>query len=78
MTSVQISSPATRIINCGRLVLSSGISHWLATGERPYDSEPSSFVISWRSHVISVLLTSHLSGDKLDCCDEDDLLNQEH
>jgi hypothetical protein len=61
----------------GKLLLTSGISNWIDTGCKPYDTEPSTLVLEWRRHCIAVIVTSHLNGDQLDTCDEDHALNQE-
>ena len=63
----------------GKLVLTRGISDWVATGVEPWAEEPNpgTFSLDWRRHTIAVIVTSHLNGDQLDTCDEDHALNHE-
>ena len=63
----------------GKLVLTRGISDWVATGVEPWAEEPNPGTLSldWRRHTIAVIVTSHLNGDQLDTCDEDHALNHE-
>ena len=75
-TMTIISNSNTRVINGGRVVLTSGISDWISTGCKPYDNQPSPLDEEWRRHCIAVILTSHLGGDQLDTCDSDHELNR--
>ena len=76
---MKIAAPAQRIINGGRLVITSGIKTWMDTGLEPFADEPNPSTLSkdWRQHYVSVILTSHLSGDAGDTCSEDAALNAE-
>ncbi len=72
-------SPVERVSNGGRLIVTSGIREWIATGVEPYQSEPNENTLghSFRQHHIAVLVTEHLSCSQLDTCDEDFALNQD-
>ena len=76
---MQTSIASHRLINGGALVMTQGINDWVATGLEPYASEPNEkcLGLEWRQHYITVILTSHLSGDQGDTCPEAHLLNQE-
>ena len=76
---MQIAAPSQRVINGGTLVITSGIQTWIDVGVEPYCDEPNpnTYPKDWRRHYISVILTSHLSGDSGDTCPEDAALNAE-
>lgn len=58
-------------------MLTCGINDWISTGLAPYANEPDPLTLGleFRRHHIAVALTSHLSCDQLDTCDEDHELN---
>jgi hypothetical protein len=74
-----ISAPSQRILNGGRLVITSGIQNWVDTGVEPWASEPNpdTLGLDWRRHFVAVIITSHLSGDQGDTSSEDHELNRE-
>lgn len=76
---MKIAAPSQRVINGGKLVITSGIRDWIDTGVEPYCDEPNpnTYPVDWRKHYVNVILTSHLSGDAGDTCSEDALLNAE-
>ena len=76
MTALTVSQ---RILHGGQLLLTQGINDWISTGLEPYASEPNPHClgIQWRQHHISVIVTSHLSGDQGDTCKEDQSLNDQ-
>ena len=57
-------APATRLLNGGRMVLTSGVSHYIEHATLPYSDviEPGTPPRKWRRHFIAVAVTSHLSG----------------
>lgn len=73
------SVPSQRLLNGGRLIVTRGIQNWIDTGVEPWAAEPNpgTLGLEWRRHYISVILTSHLSGDQGDTCKEDHALNRE-
>ena len=76
MTALTVSQ---RILHGGQLLLTQGINDWISTGLEPYATEPNPHClgIEWRQHYISVIVTSHLSGDQGDTCKEDQSLNDQ-
>ncbi len=68
-----------RLLDHGRLLLTSGIQHWLETGCEPYESEPKPGCLdeTWRRHYLSVIVTSHINGDSGDTCEDDRFHNLE-
>ena len=76
MTALTVSQ---RILHGGQLLLTQGINGWISTGLEPWASEPNPHClgIQWRQHHISVIVTSHLSGDQGDTCREDQSLNDQ-
>ena len=73
-----IAAPSQRVMFGGRLVLTRGISDWVATGVEPWADEPNpdTYPLDWRRHTIAVIVTSHLNGDQLDTSPDDHALNQ--
>lgn len=63
----------------GKLVLTRGMSDFIATGVLPYEMEPNPLTlgIDWRRHWLSVCLISHAEGCWGDTCPEDAALNDE-
>ena len=70
------SSPSTRVLNGGHIVLTSGISDRITIGCKPEDNQTSSLAEEWRRHCIAVILSSLLGGDQFDTCDTDHELNR--
>lgn len=72
-------TPSTRVMHGGQLIVTAGIRDWIATGVEPWANEPNPDTLSrdWRNHYIAVIVTSHLSGDQGDTCEEDHALNRE-
>ena len=73
-----ISAPSNRLLNGGRLVITSGVRDWVDTGVEPWASEPNpgTLGLDWRRHYLAVIVSSHLAGDQGDTCDADHVLNQ--
>ena len=73
-----IPAPTNRLLNGGQLVITSGVRDWVDTGVEPWATEPNpdTLGLEWRRHYLAVIVTSHLSGDQVDTCDADHVLNQ--
>ena len=61
------------LLDHGRLLLASGIQHWLETGCEPYCDTPNAKCLdeTWRRHYLSVIVTSHIHGDAGDTLEDD-------
>ena len=61
-----IPAPGARLLNGGKLVITSGIRDWVDTGVEPWASEPNpdTLGLEWRLHYLAIIVTSHLSGDQ--------------
>ena len=77
-------TPKTTVLNPslldhGRLLLTSGIQHWIETGCEPYCDAPKAGCLDekWRRHYLSVIVTSHIHGDAGDTCIDDTFHNLE-
>ena len=73
-----IPAPGARLLNGGKLVITSGIRDWVDTGVEPWASEPNpdTLGLEWRLHYLAIIVTSHLSGDQGDTCDADHVINK--
>lgn len=78
------SAPSTRvldpnILDHGKLLLTSGVQHWIETGIEPYCAEPAPDCLTekWRRHYLAVIITSHINGDSGDTCEDDVFHNLE-
>ena len=72
-------APSNHLLNCGKLVITSGIRDWVDTGVEPWANEPNADTLGleWRRHYLAVIVTSHLSGDQGDTCTDDQELNRQ-
>ena len=63
----------------GRLLLTSGIQHWLDGGIEPWADGPKDSCLdeTWRRHYLSVVVTSHINGNAGDTDELDNLMNIE-
>ena len=79
MTALTTRLISPSLLDHGRLLLTSGIQHWLDTGCEPWADAPKEDCLdeTWRRHYLSVIVTSHVHGDAGDTCAEDHLLNME-
>ncbi|WP_115071088.1 hypothetical protein [Synechococcus sp. UW179B] len=79
MTTLSTRIIEPRLLDHGKLLLTSGIQHWLVTGIEPWADAPKEDVFdeTWRRHYLSVIVTSHIHGDAGDTDDQDHLLNFE-
>ena len=59
-----IPSPATSLLNGGRLLLTQGVSTYIEKGTLPYSDSvaPNTPSQKWRRHFCAVAITSHLGG----------------
>ena len=63
-------------VNHGRILITSGIQHWLDTGCEPYEDEPRGELAQrWRNHYLRVIISSHINGDAGDTSPEDHQMN---
>ena len=78
-TAPKISVLNPSLLDHGKLLLTSGIQHWLETGCEPYDAEPKPDCLDeqWRRHYLAVIVTSHIHGDSGDTCFDDTFHNLE-
>ena len=67
------------LLDHGKLLITSGVQHWLETGIEPWADAPKENVFDemWRRHYLSVIVTSHIDGDAGDTAEQDHLLNFE-
>ena len=72
-TAPKTSVLSPNLLDHGKLLLTSGIQHWLETGCEPYLDEPRAGCLDerWRRHYISVIVTSHIHGDGGDTSADD-------
>ncbi len=78
-TRIPTSIISPSILDHGKLLLTSGIQSWLDTGVEPWSDLPNPDCLSldWRRHYLSVIVSSHISGNAGDTSEEDHLLNIE-